>query len=162
MDVPTHLLPPNRKFDGSDANSDRPRRGSIGEQFIRLSSDVYADRVSRHSGADRPNARVISSSFCRQTRFVPDRSGLSDWVGVGAMFLSHGIQIFERQNNLAMSADDISDLQRTTLAALIRRNTRVQDIQDDVMFAVESEFLMRSDLIPSRPSELELPAVPFS
>lgn len=94
MDVPTHLLPSNRTLDGSDNNPDHPRWGSIGEQFIRLSSDAYADRVSRPSGADRPNARVISNSVCRQTRSVPDRRGLSDWVGVWALFLSHGFQNF--------------------------------------------------------------------
>lgn len=108
---PNLMLPPNRTLDGTDNNPDHPRWGSIGERFVRLSSYAYADGISQPSGADRPNARAISNSVCKQTKSVPDRRSLSDWVGAWALFLSHGFQIFraaepEEPFNIPVPAND--------------------------------------------------------
>jgi peroxidase len=106
-----HPFPPNRAYDGTANNPDHPRWGSVGEQFIRLTSNAYADGVSRPSGSDRPNARTISNKVCRQTESVPDRRGLSDLVSVWGLFLIHGFQSFraaepEEQLGIVVPPDD--------------------------------------------------------
>ena len=82
-------LPPNRSYDGTANNLDHPRWGSVGEQFLRLTSFAYADGISQPSGLDRPNARSISNKVCRQTESILNRRGLSDLTVIWALFLSH-------------------------------------------------------------------------
>src|SRR5262245_13058815 len=90
----SRILPSNRSLDGTNNNAERPRWGSVGERFVRLTSFGYEDGVSLPSGPSRPNARTISNQVCKQTASVPDPRRLSDMVGLWSLFLSHMINAF--------------------------------------------------------------------
>ena len=53
-----------RSADGSNRNTQHPDWGQANKPFIRLTPNAYADGTSAPAGANRPSARLISSSFC--------------------------------------------------------------------------------------------------
>ncbi|AXN41062.1 peroxidase family protein [Peribacillus butanolivorans] len=89
-----HSSPNNRSYDGTANNLQHPQWGSVGETFYRLTSFAYDDGVSAPSGVNRPNARLISNTLCKQIGSIMNHRGLSDLTGVWALFLSHTLQSF--------------------------------------------------------------------
>jgi peroxidase len=104
-------LPPNRSVNGINNNAEHPQWGSSGARFVRLTRFGYEDGIAQPAGPLRPNARTISNQVCKQTGSIPDPRGLSDLVGVWALFLSHMVNFFrgaepEEDFNIAVPDGD--------------------------------------------------------
>ena len=82
-----------RTIDGSENNGGTSSIGQAGIHLLRMSSQSYEDSISSPSGADRPNARQVSSDIFSQTSPAPNSRGLSSYVWMWGQFVDHDITL---------------------------------------------------------------------
>ena len=86
----------NRSIDGRGNNPDDPEAGAAFTMEMRMTPVAYADGVSRPSGPDRPNPRMISNMLCdQQGRSVVNDQDMTDWVWQWGQFIDHDITLTE-------------------------------------------------------------------
>jgi peroxidase len=78
-----------RSIDGSGNNLLHPEYNKAGTAFIRKAPEAYGDDVSTPSGADRPNARIISNVVLAQTKDKPDIFNWSGMLWGWGQFIDH-------------------------------------------------------------------------
>lgn len=82
-----------RTYDGYGNNQTNPHWGRAGEQVLRLTTPGYYQGKYEMAGQDRPNPRAISNKICKQTKKVPNKHGLSDFVWAWGQFLDHEMDL---------------------------------------------------------------------
>ncbi len=83
-----------RTINGTENNLEHPHRGASDSLFIRLVPNQYEDGIGTPSGADRPNARVISNAISDQRDQVrlPENPA-TDMLWQWGQFLDHDITL---------------------------------------------------------------------
>ncbi|KAJ3049651.1 hypothetical protein HK097_009373 [Rhizophlyctis rosea] len=80
-----------RKIDGSNNNLEHPQWGASGSPFLHLQAPAaYADGLSEPAGADRPNARFISTTAMASGDALNDEH-VSNMLAAFGQFTSHDI-----------------------------------------------------------------------
>ena len=107
MDEST-LVP--RPLDGTGTNTENPSWGATDTELLRLApSDLGPD--GEMSGADRPNARVVSNGVARQTSDTENAAGASDFLWIWGQFLDHDLSLTEAGStvsaNIAVPTGDL-------------------------------------------------------
>lgn len=83
-----------RTIDGSGNNPNNPTWGTPGARLLRGRSGAhYADGASAMAGADRPSARVVSSTVFDQTESIPNSRGVSDYIWAWGQFIDHDLSL---------------------------------------------------------------------
>ncbi len=83
----------DRSIDGTGNNLSKPMQGAAGARLIRIAPNSYADGKSEPSGADRPDARLISNAIVAQIGSLLNTSGLSGWVFQWGQFVDHDLDL---------------------------------------------------------------------
>jgi hypothetical protein len=83
---------PAASFDGIGNNVAHPTWGSTGQDLLRVSPAAYGDGISTPSGADRPNARLVSNllSASPEGGITNDRD-FTAFVYAWGQFLDHDL-----------------------------------------------------------------------
>jgi len=92
-----------QSLDGSGNNLVHPEWGGVGQQFLRISDEAYADGISSPAGMNRPSARTVSNalSVSPEEGIASDRD-LTAFVYAWGQFLDHDM-ILTRQASSAGS-----------------------------------------------------------
>ncbi len=92
--APTTPVVAVRTIDGTGNNLAHTQWGSTDEELLRVAPAEYTDGISSLAGADRPDARTISTAIAAQDDTTPlnDRN-LSAFVYVWGQFLDHDIDL---------------------------------------------------------------------
>jgi hypothetical protein len=152
-----------RPIDGTGNNPFHPSWGSAGVDLLRLAPAAYADGVSAPAGASRPSARKISvSNFAQITSNVALQiklkalygsvNNIDAWVGAlaedhvagsstGPLIRRVLVNQFQRLRDgdrfwysRVFSGATLKDLEETTLAGVIRRDTTLSNVQGNAFF----------------------------
>jgi len=94
IDVGAAKFPDNfRSIDGSGNNGVHPDWGATNTAYLRLTGVGYGDGIESPSGADRPNARLVSNWCASQEDDKFSRSGYTDMMWQWGQFLDHDIDL---------------------------------------------------------------------
>jgi hypothetical protein len=82
-------------IDGSGNNLQHPNWGAVGQDLLRTAPAQYADGISAMAGANRPSARLVSTTVATDTTDgnIPNSRFMSDWVYAWGQFLDHDIDL---------------------------------------------------------------------
>jgi peroxidase len=80
-----------RSFDGSVNNIVNPEWGSVDEQLLTTTLVQFGDSIKSLSGAERPNARLVSNFVSDQSDNISDELFLTQMVWVFGQFIDHDI-----------------------------------------------------------------------
>jgi hypothetical protein len=92
------LLSSYYSIDGSGNNLSDPSRyywGSVGQDLLRVAPAQYGDGISSMAGADRPSARLVSTTVATDPTDgnLPNNRFMSDWVYAWGQFIDHDIDL---------------------------------------------------------------------
>ena len=88
---PTPVLPAE-SIDGTGNNVAHPTWGSVGQDLLRLSPAAYGDGIASPSGADRPNARLVSNLLATSPAGgVTNDRDFTAFVYAWGQFLDHDL-----------------------------------------------------------------------
>ena len=80
-----------RSFDGTGNNIANHAWGSVNEQMLTIVPVEFGDSIQSMSGADRPNARLISNFISDQSQKTTDQLFLTQMAWVFGQFIDHEI-----------------------------------------------------------------------
>lgn len=83
-----------RPTDGRSTHSAHPEWGASGTDLLQLSLIDHGPN-GEMSGADRPNARLISNLIASQTNDTENAAGASDFLWIWGQFLDHDMSLTE-------------------------------------------------------------------
>jgi peroxidase len=89
---------PFYSVDGTGNNLSDPSRfnwGSVGQDLLRVAPAQYGDGISTLAGANRPSARLISTTIATDSTDggVPNSRFMSDWVYAWGQFIDHDLDL---------------------------------------------------------------------
>jgi len=82
-----------RTIDASGNNLQHHEWGKADIELVRWSGAAYEDGAAEASGADRPNARLISNAVAAQNGPTTNRVGASDFLWQWGQFLDHDLDL---------------------------------------------------------------------
>jgi peroxidase len=100
-----------RTIDGTENSPDHPEWGAADTQLLRIAAPAYGDGVSSPAGAERPSARLISSTGCVQAKSVLNTHEATDFLWQWGQFIDHDIDLTE-------SGDPFFDPEGTGVAVI--------------------------------------------
>jgi hypothetical protein len=82
-------------IDGTGNNLTHTDWGSVGQDLLRVAAPQYGDGISTLAGADRPSARLISTTLATDSTDggLPNNRFMADWVYAWGQFIDHDIDL---------------------------------------------------------------------
>jgi hypothetical protein len=86
---------PFYSIDGTGNNLANPTWGSVGVDLLRVAPAQYGDGISTLAGANRPSARLISTTIATDSTDgnLPNNRFMADWVYAWGQFIDHDIDL---------------------------------------------------------------------
>jgi hypothetical protein len=96
-------------IDGTGNNLTHPLWGSVGQDLLRNAPAQYADGLNALAGADRPSARLISTTLATDATDggLPNSRFMSDWVYAWGQFIDHDMDLTTGGTGTQAQAADI-------------------------------------------------------
>src|SRR5947207_12591111 len=84
---------PFYSIDGTGNNLAHPEWGSVGQDLLRVGPAQYGDGISSLAGADRPSARLVSTTIATDATDgeTPNSRFMADWIYAWGQFIDHDI-----------------------------------------------------------------------
>jgi peroxidase len=94
----------------SDPNDPTYYWGSVGQDLLRVAPAQYGDGISTLAGANRPSARLISTTIATDSTDgeTPNSRFMADWVYAWGQFIDHDIDLTSTQAGPQAEAADIA------------------------------------------------------